>query len=202
MKGNPRPLNNDEIRRVSNCFDGVFEARNRCLFMLGVSTGGRISELLSLLRLGDVYQNARPVTNGSSMLQSRGLDNSESKVYCPRKFRPLSNIRLCYNDNLYLKGAFRWRTKRRKFTAKFKAEVVREALRGESSQAELCRRYNLSENQVSTWKRQFLENAETFFGSPEQHADASSERIAQLEQIVGRLTLALEIQKKALTLLD
>ena len=48
----------------------------------------------------------------------------------------------------------------------------------------------------------FLENAETFFESPEKHADASVERIAQLEQLVGRLTLALEIQKKASTLLD
>ncbi len=37
--------------------------------------------------------------------------------------------------------------KRRRFTPKFKAEVVLEALRGETSQAELCRRYNLSENQ-------------------------------------------------------
>ena len=92
--------------------------------------------------------------------------------------------------------------KRRKFTAKFKAEVVLEALRGETSQAALCRHHNLSENQVSTWKRQFLENAETFFESPEKHSDASSERIAQLEQLVGRLTLALEIQKKALKLLD
>ncbi len=92
--------------------------------------------------------------------------------------------------------------KRRRFTAKFKAEVVLEALRDESSQAELCRRHNLSENQVSTWKRQFLENAETFFESPEKHSDASVERIAQLEQLVGRLTLALEIQKKASTLLD
>ena len=36
--------------------------------------------------------------------------------------------------------------KRRRFTPKFKAEVVLEALSGESSQAELCRRYNLSEN--------------------------------------------------------
>ena len=53
--------------------------------------------------------------------------------------------------------------KRRRFTAKFKAEVVREALTGDSSQAELCRRHNLSENQVSTWKRQYLEHAETFF---------------------------------------
>ena len=62
MKGT-RPLNNDEIRRVSNCFDGnLFEARNRGLFMIGVSTGGRISELLNL-RVGDVYQNGRPVTD-------------------------------------------------------------------------------------------------------------------------------------------
>ena len=50
--------------------------------------------------------------------------------------------------------------KRRKFTPKFKAEVVLEALRGETSQAELCRRHNLSENQVSTWKRQLLKNAD------------------------------------------
>ena len=39
-----------------------FEARNRGLFMLGVSTGGRISELLSLT-VGDVYQNQKPVTD-------------------------------------------------------------------------------------------------------------------------------------------
>ena len=36
--------------------------------------------------------------------------------------------------------------KRRTFTAEFKTEVVLEALRGESSQAELCRRHNLSED--------------------------------------------------------
>ena len=61
MKGT-RPLDNDEIRRVSACFTGTFEVRNRGLFMLGVSTGGRISELLSL-QIGDVYQNQKPVTD-------------------------------------------------------------------------------------------------------------------------------------------
>ena len=63
--------------------------------------------------------------------------------------------------------------------------------------------HNLSENQVSTWKRQLLENAETFFASETDKASsASAEKIAQLEQIVGRLTLALDIEKKALTYLD
>ena len=62
MKGT-RSLDNTEIRLVSACFDGnPFEHRNRGLFMLGVSTGGRISELLSL-QIGDVYQNGKPVTH-------------------------------------------------------------------------------------------------------------------------------------------
>ena len=61
MKGT-RPLDNSEIRIVSACFTGIFEARNRGLFMLGVSTGGRISELLSLT-VNDVYQNQKPVTD-------------------------------------------------------------------------------------------------------------------------------------------
>lgn len=61
MKGT-RPLNNNEIRLVSACFDGTYEVRNRGLFLLGVSTGGRISELLSL-RIGDVWQNGKPVSD-------------------------------------------------------------------------------------------------------------------------------------------
>lgn len=61
MKGT-RPLDNDEIRRVSASFTGMFEIRNRGLFMLGVSTGGRISELLSP-HIGDVYQNHASVTD-------------------------------------------------------------------------------------------------------------------------------------------
>ncbi len=40
-------------------------------------------------------------------------------------------------------------TKRRKFTPQFKAEIVIEALTGQSSQAGLCRRHNLNEDQLS-----------------------------------------------------
>ena len=61
MKGT-RPLDNNEIRLVSACFYGTYEVRNRGLFILGVSTGGRISELLSI-EIGDVYQNGRAVTD-------------------------------------------------------------------------------------------------------------------------------------------
>ena len=61
MKGT-RPLDNSKITLVSACFDGTFETRNRGLFLLGVSTGGCISELLSL-QIGDVWQNGKAVTD-------------------------------------------------------------------------------------------------------------------------------------------
>ena len=92
--------------------------------------------------------------------------------------------------------------KRRTFTPEFKTEVVLEALRGESSQAELCRRHNLSEDQVSKWKQQFVENAVSVFTATDQQSSEEGERIAHLEHLVGRLTVALDIQKKALTWLS
>ena len=73
---------------------------------------------------------------------------------------------------------------------------------GQSSQAELCRRYNLSDEQLSKWKHQLLDNAAILFESTDKQSNDSIERIAQLEQLVGRLTLALDIQKKASTWLS
>ena len=92
--------------------------------------------------------------------------------------------------------------KRRRFTAEFKAEVVLEALRGESSQTELCRRHDLGEDQLSKWKQQVVENVATLFASTDKHSNEATARIAQLAQLVGRLTLVLEIEKKASTLLS
>ena len=88
--------------------------------------------------------------------------------------------------------------KRRRFTPEFKAKVVLEALNVETSQAELCRRHNITEAQLSQWKRQFLENAVSVFESSDKPPDASAERIAELEQLVGRLAQAVDIHKKAL----
>ena len=59
MKG-ARPLSNDEILLVADQFAGTFAIRNRSLFMLGVSVGGRISELLAL-KIRDVWGNNQPV---------------------------------------------------------------------------------------------------------------------------------------------
>ena len=89
--------------------------------------------------------------------------------------------------------------KRRTFTPEFKAKVVIEALNVETSQAELCRRHNITAAQLSQWKRQFLENTASLFKSTDKPSEVSAtERITELEQLVGRLAQAVDIQKKAL----
>ena len=60
-------------------------------------------------------------------------------------------------------------TKPRNFTPDFKAEVVIEVLSGHTSHAELCRKHNISDIQLSKWKRQLLENAATLFEPTDKH---------------------------------
>ena len=71
-----------------------------------------------------------------------------------------------------------------------------------TSQAEVCRRHNLNENQLSQWKRQLLENALMLFESTDKQSSDAEKRIAHLEQLVGKMAVALDIQKKLLTGLD
>ena len=92
--------------------------------------------------------------------------------------------------------------KRRTFTPEFKAELVFEVISGASSQAEVCRRHNLTETQLSQWKRQLLENAPSLFESADKQSSDAEKRIAHLEHLVGRMAVALDIQKKLLTWLD
>ena len=85
--------------------------------------------------------------------------------------------------------------KRRRFTPEFKAELVFEVLSGDSSQAEVCRRHNLNENQLSEWKRHVLENGASLFESTDKRSDADEKRIAHLEPLIGKMAVALDIEK-------
>src|SRR5262247_1219845 len=59
MKG-CRPLTDEEVTVLQQSFGGRYAARDKALFLLGVKSGFRISELLSL-RVGDVWQHGRLV---------------------------------------------------------------------------------------------------------------------------------------------
>ena len=81
---------------------------------------GGCSRELGACRLG-IYTHPRFRNRGKVIIA-----NLTGCMYCHRKFRPLSHIRLCYNDNLFERSLPM--AKHRKFTPKFKAEVVLEAL--------------------------------------------------------------------------
>jgi transposase-like protein len=91
--------------------------------------------------------------------------------------------------------------KRRKFSPQFKSQVVLQLLSGERSMAELCREHQLTSQMIGTWKQQFLAAATQAFESDATN-NAEQERIAELERMVGKLTMELEIAKKASRLLD
>jgi transposase-like protein len=85
---------------------------------------------------------------------------------------------------------------RRKFTAEFKSQVVLQLLSGEKSMAELCREHQLSAQIIGNWKQQFLGGAPQVFAKNETDSREQT-RIAELERMVGKLTMELEIAKKA-----
>ena len=59
MKG-CRPLTDQEVAVLTRSFGGTYALRDRALFVLGIKTGFRIAELLSV-RVGDVWQHGRVV---------------------------------------------------------------------------------------------------------------------------------------------
>ena len=93
------------------------------------------------------------------------------------------------------------RRARRTFTPEFKAQVVLDLLRGERSQAELCRLHQLSPSLLALWKDAFLERLPLVFQADERRSQ-DQQRIADLEQLVGRQALELEILKKASRLMS
>jgi transposase len=89
---------------------------------------------------------------------------------------------------------------RRNFSAEFKAKVVLEVISGSKNAAEICREYNLKPDLVSHWKNQFMAKAAQVFENDKQ-VDPQQARIEELERLAGKLSLELEVAKKALTLL-
>ena len=68
MKG-CRPLTDEEVDRISDGFSGRYAKRDRALFLLGVKTGFRISEMLSL-----EIRDVSPGIGGAGRARERKTD--------------------------------------------------------------------------------------------------------------------------------
>lgn len=81
-------------------------------------------------------------------------------------------------------------TKRRRFTAEFKARVALEALRGDRTIQEIAAKHQVHPNQVSMWKRQAVDGLGAVFsnGADGARRDHDAE-IKELHAKIGQLTV-------------
>jgi transposase len=83
------------------------------------------------------------------------------------------------------------------YTAESKAKVVLQVLTGGKAPSKICRTHKLNANLLNCWRKEFLEQAASIFDRGEASNEAE-QKIAELERRAGRLTVPLEIAKKAL----
>ena len=108
-----------------------------------------------------------------------------------------------------LKGSFvtrEDRAKRRIFSREFKLQVIREVESGVKTTAQAAREYQLTQHTISKWRREHRRYKDrAFSGQGRTRLPASRRedaRVAELERMVGRLTMENDILKKLLKRLE
>ena len=89
---------------------------------------------------------------------------------------------------------------RRKFTKGFKLEVILESLKEEQTVQELGSKYELHANQITNWKREFLEKASLILDSklPKEEKQEQAAEQEKLYSKIGHLQMEVDFLKKKL----
>jgi transposase len=88
---------------------------------------------------------------------------------------------------------------RRKFTSKFKTKVVLEALKERQTIQELAQKFEITPQQIGTWKREFLKGADTVFSKDTKSKKTEAqEKEERLLKVIGEQKVELDFLKNAL----
>ena len=86
---------------------------------------------------------------------------------------------------------------RQRYPAAFKARVALEAAKQTRTLAELSKAFQVHPVQISQWKQQLLDGAESLFGDGRRREhDQNEALLAELYQQIGRLNMEVEWLKK------
>ena len=86
---------------------------------------------------------------------------------------------------------------RRKFISSFKAKVALEAIKDQLTLQEIASKFDIHPTQISTWKREFIENSSKAFESKSKSDDTDKEKSALYSKI-GQLQVENDFLKKVL----
>jgi len=81
------------------------------------------------------------------------------------------------------------------YTPEFKVRVVLELISGKKQLSQASREYGIKDTVIARWRQEFMERAPQVFEQPDRR-DAQAERIAELERMLGRMTVQVEMAKK------
>lgn len=87
---------------------------------------------------------------------------------------------------------------KRKFTAAFKVKVAMEALKGQSTIAEIAKNYDLHPSQIMDWKKTLSERSEELFITKGKKIAPLTEDNSFLYEQIGRLGMEVDFLKKKL----
>jgi len=86
---------------------------------------------------------------------------------------------------------------RKRYDGRFKAQVVLEALRNQSTIAQLAGSYGVHPNQITKWKRQLLDELpHVFTKKREKGQQEHEELVSELYRQIGQLKVELDWVKK------
>lgn len=89
---------------------------------------------------------------------------------------------------------------RRKFTSKFKTKVALEAIKERESLSVLAQKYELLPQQITNWKRELLNGADSIFeGKSKSKKTEAQEKEDDLLKIIGTQKVEIDFLKKSLS---
>jgi transposase len=86
---------------------------------------------------------------------------------------------------------------RRKHSSSFKAQVALEAIRGESTMAEIASKHQVHPGQIQAWKAEALSKLSGVFERGSEKGSCPEAQVAVLERKVGQLTVENDFLKKS-----
>lgn len=87
---------------------------------------------------------------------------------------------------------------KRKFTSAFKVKVAMEALKGQSTIAEIAKSYDLHPSQILDWKKTLSERSEELFTTKGKKIVPALQDSSPLYEQIGRLQMEVSFLKKKL----
>jgi transposase-like protein len=79
--------------------------------------------------------------------------------------------------------------KRRNHSPEFKSKVALAAIQGDLTMAERVKKFDVHANQITDWKKQWLDGAPDVFGKAASKTEDAQETVQALHAKIGQLTM-------------